>query len=459
MTRTTRRPLYGLIYAGGAGLRLGGLDKARLSVAQTDGPDAGQPSWLIARVAAALRPQVERVVIARARHDDALLAFGDVVVDAPAPGDPAERPPIGRDKPQCGPLAGLIAALRRWPDADWLTVPVDGPTVPETLARRLCPPDATARHPRYLHDGERPQPLHAFVPAHARSALEDLWQRGERSVIRAWRALDAEAIFAADLAPTLVNLNTPADLARAGVATSGVSPTRARVWLAVTAPSGTGKTTLLTQVLERLRQQNLPPGAVVKHSHHRIAFDPPHKDSARLLEAGGQPTLLITRDAARLIAPLDSAPPPPDADDGDPVRDDVLTVADRWLPARIAWVLVEGCAHCQHPRLERLRLWRPPSSPLALTACSTLRAQDGDGATATTCEAALADAAAQARDDSALRAWAVPRAYHETLSALIARTLPAGAARPVVLDLDDPAAVAAWVTDTLRRRLATHGAG
>jgi len=54
--------------------------------------------------------------------------------------------------------------------------------------------------------------------------------------------------------------------------------------------SGTGKTTLLKQLLPLLRQQGLAIG-VVKHAHHSFDIDHPGKDSYELRTAGAEQVL------------------------------------------------------------------------------------------------------------------------------------------------------------------------
>jgi molybdopterin-guanine dinucleotide biosynthesis protein B len=63
--------------------------------------------------------------------------------------------------------------------------------------------------------------------------------------------------------------------------------------LGFAASSGTGKTTLLTQLIPLLKQQKLRVG-LIKHSHHNFEIDKPGKDSFRLREAGATPVLLVS---------------------------------------------------------------------------------------------------------------------------------------------------------------------
>ncbi|MYM37681.1 molybdopterin-guanine dinucleotide biosynthesis protein B [Duganella sp. FT94W] len=55
--------------------------------------------------------------------------------------------------------------------------------------------------------------------------------------------------------------------------------------LGVIGTSGSGKTTLLEHLLAQLAAQGVRVN-VIKHSHHDLQFEPSHKDSARLRQAG-----------------------------------------------------------------------------------------------------------------------------------------------------------------------------
>jgi len=64
--------------------------------------------------------------------------------------------------------------------------------------------------------------------------------------------------------------------------------------LGFAAASGTGKTTLITQVLPLLKASGLRVG-LVKHSHHNFDIDHAGKDSFRLREAGASPVVLVSK--------------------------------------------------------------------------------------------------------------------------------------------------------------------
>ncbi|MGZ8928152.1 MAG: molybdopterin-guanine dinucleotide biosynthesis protein B [Methylobacter sp.] len=64
--------------------------------------------------------------------------------------------------------------------------------------------------------------------------------------------------------------------------------------LGFVAASGTGKTTLLTELIPLLKQDGLRIG-LIKHSHHDFEIDQPGKDSFRLRKAGASPVMLVSR--------------------------------------------------------------------------------------------------------------------------------------------------------------------
>jgi molybdopterin-guanine dinucleotide biosynthesis protein B len=80
--------------------------------------------------------------------------------------------------------------------------------------------------------------------------------------------------------------------------------------LGFSAFSGTGKTTLLTQLLPILKQQGLRI-AVAKHASHLFEIDHPRKDSYELRKAGASQMLVSARGRMALIAEHDAEHPEP----------------------------------------------------------------------------------------------------------------------------------------------------
>lgn len=70
--------------------------------------------------------------------------------------------------------------------------------------------------------------------------------------------------------------------------------------LGIAAWSGTGKTTLLEQLLPRLGDEGIKV-AVIKHAHHRFDVDQPGKDSYQLRQAGAAPVLVASRHRLALM--------------------------------------------------------------------------------------------------------------------------------------------------------------
>jgi len=130
--------------------------------------------------------------------------------------------------------------------------------------------------------------------------------------------------------------------------------TNARVAvLGIAAWSGTGKTTLLVQVLPRLRAQGLRVG-LIKYSHHAFELDTPGKDSYELRKAGASPVLLASPARWALMAETPAL--------AEPALDDLLGRMDQ---SGLDLILVEGYRHEAFPKLELYRssLGKPPLYP------------------------------------------------------------------------------------------------
>ncbi len=180
----------GVVLAGGRGSRLGG---AKATVAL-----AGRP--LLFWAFDSLRPVVgEAVVVAK-------------------PG--TELPPLTDvevwREPQEGfhPVHGILHALRRAGDRTIVVVPVDMPLVPPALLARLLDAVGAGFPAAIPHAQGRLQPLcGAFTPA----AFAPLAAApADAPLTRTLEALGAVVVGAGEQEDALlVNVNTPADLARA----------------------------------------------------------------------------------------------------------------------------------------------------------------------------------------------------------------------------------------------------
>jgi molybdopterin-guanine dinucleotide biosynthesis protein B len=121
--------------------------------------------------------------------------------------------------------------------------------------------------------------------------------------------------------------------------------------LGVVGWSGSGKTTLLEYLVAGLAQAGLRVN-VIKHSHHDVALEPPHKDSARLRRAGAAEVMLASPYRIAIMRELRDAPEPPLAE-----------LLERLAPAGLT--LVEGYKWEAFPKLEVYRpaLGQPPIHP------------------------------------------------------------------------------------------------
>ena len=129
--------------------------------------------------------------------------------------------------------------------------------------------------------------------------------------------------------------------------------------LGFSAYSGTGKTTLLKQLLPLLREKGLRVG-MVKHTHHRFEVDQPGKDSYELRKAGAAEMLVAS--GRRWALMVDTG------GEGDP---DLQALIDRLDQSSLDLILVEGFRHESFPKIElhRPSMGRPlifPDDPFVI---------------------------------------------------------------------------------------------
>lgn len=189
-----------LILAGGEGRRMGGRDKAFLSLGGRS---------LIAHVISRVAPQTPSLAISA---NGEAARFADFSL--PVLSDPARF--FGM-----GPLAGILAGLV-WAEASGkrgvVSLPVDAPFLPLDIVARLA---AAEPLPSYAHAGGRAQNATAYWPTSLRGELEDFLASGAKPKIADFAALyGANAVEFADPA-AFDNLNRPEDLAAAEARLSG----------------------------------------------------------------------------------------------------------------------------------------------------------------------------------------------------------------------------------------------
>lgn len=120
--------------------------------------------------------------------------------------------------------------------------------------------------------------------------------------------------------------------------------------LAFVAASGTGKTTLLEQIIPLLRSRGLRI-AVIKHTHHDFDLDQPGKDSYRLRAAGAQQVMLASRHRWALLTEHQQL--------AEPQLAELLAALEQ---KDLDMILVEGFKHENIDKIEvhRPTLGKPP---------------------------------------------------------------------------------------------------
>lgn len=190
---TPQHDVTALILAGGAGRRMGGVDKGLL-------PLDGKP--LVQYVIDAIAPQVAGIIISANRNLDAYRRFGYPVIEDRLPGNP-------------GPLAGIAQGLLTAETRFLLTIPCDAPWVAPDLAVRMCGAmDSQPVQVAIAHDGERLQPAHLLLGSDLSDEVDGALAAGERKV-RSWvLALAHVEVDFADRRECFANINAPSDLER-----------------------------------------------------------------------------------------------------------------------------------------------------------------------------------------------------------------------------------------------------
>ncbi|MFD0918019.1 molybdenum cofactor guanylyltransferase MobA [Pseudahrensia aquimaris] len=185
----------GIILAGGQGRRMGGADKAMLSL--NDRP-------LLAHAWERLAPQVSKI---------ALNANGDATRFSAF-----ELPVIPDDEQDfAGPLAGVLTGMN-WGSAHGfshiLTVASDTPFFPLNLRERLCAALRTEYSIVMAKSGGRIHPVFALWPVHLAMSLEQYLRiENKRKILTfAERYNLLEVVFDGEDEDPFFNINTPEDL-------------------------------------------------------------------------------------------------------------------------------------------------------------------------------------------------------------------------------------------------------
>ncbi len=117
--------------------------------------------------------------------------------------------------------------------------------------------------------------------------------------------------------------------------------------LGIVAYSGTGKTTLLKQLIPYLRQRGIRTG-LIKHTHHEVDIDTPGKDSFELRKAGADQTMIASH---RRWALMTETPQQETLD--------LRYLATRFDGNKLDMILVEGF---KREKIDKIVLYREENS-------------------------------------------------------------------------------------------------
>ena len=262
----------GVILAGGQGRRMGGQDKGLI-------PYHERP--LIERIITLLKPQVDKLIINANRNIGQYQEY---------------RYPVIEDTLTdfCGPLAGMLSSMKAC-DTDFiLTCPCDSPQLSPQLRQRMMETLlANQADIAVAHDGNRLQPVFCLIPCRLATHLENYLAKGDRKIDLWFAQHNMVAVDFSDQVDSFINFNQPEDIDSHHARIQADIPV-----LGFSAYSGTGKTTLLRQLIPALMEKSINV-AVIKHAHHLFDIDTPGKDSYEIREAGSQQTLVAS---SRLMA-------------------------------------------------------------------------------------------------------------------------------------------------------------
>ena len=318
MTICAHPSISGVVLAGGRGQRMGGEDKGWLDY-------GGKP--LVHHVAKRLAPQVDRLIINANRNITRYQRLGYKVVSD----DLADF---------CGPLAGMLAAMKAV-DTDYiLTAPCDSPFVSMQLRQRLMEALLfNAADIAVAHDGKAMQPVFCLIACRLVKSLQGYLDEGGRKIDSWFTKHPLAVVDFSDQADSFVNFNYPDDLARHPLRVASSVPL-----LGLAATSGTGKTTLLKKLIPLLALKGLRV-AVIKHAHHAFDIDLPGKDSYELRQKGAQQVLVSS---SRLCALMMTHSP-----QAEPCLTELVARLDH---EAIDVILVEGF---KAENIAKIELYRP----------------------------------------------------------------------------------------------------
>jgi len=186
-TEASPVPCSVLLLAGGRGARMGGQDKGLL-------PWRGKP--LIEHVHAVVRPFTDDLIISCNRNENTYQTYADQLVEDSQKDFPG---------PLAGVLAGLAVAHHPW----LLILACDAPKIDMPLIKALLEARSASYSPLMVQQDGQWQPMFSVIPKASLAGLQQDWDEGERSLLRALLRRAPKALTCVVNDPRLSNFNTP----------------------------------------------------------------------------------------------------------------------------------------------------------------------------------------------------------------------------------------------------------
>jgi molybdenum cofactor guanylyltransferase/molybdopterin-guanine dinucleotide biosynthesis protein MobB len=311
--------ITGVILAGGKARRMGGDDKGLILF-------NNKP--LIRHVIDRLQYQLDTIIINANRNIEHYQKFAYPVIS-----DSLEH--------FCGPLAGMLSAMQNMTSDYILTAPCDAPMISPHYRQRMVETLLNEQADiAVAHDGQRLQPVFSLISTALQDDLSQFLEQGDRKIDLWFERHKLVIVDFSDQADSFANFNSPEDLDRYQLQVCSPVPL-----LGFAAFSGTGKTTLLRQLIPVLNKKNINL-AVIKHAHHTFDIDTPGKDSYEIRQAGAQQVLVSSKNLMALMEVQSSEMLEPKLND----------LIPRINTETIDLILVEGFKDEMFPKIE---LYRP----------------------------------------------------------------------------------------------------
>ena len=199
--KPTNIKTLGVVLAGGAGSRLGGLDK---------GLQVFQGITLVEHIIHALGAQADGLLVCANRNIETYREFGYPVIEDQKKSK-HQVSYQGSIVSYQGPLAGINAAINFILNNEHLSTveqlliaPCDAPKLPCDYAKRLSKAKSSIA---FVHDGQRQQNLHCLITRSQWASLQSFYNEGGRAIHRWFEQVNALMVDFSDKRDFFVNIN------------------------------------------------------------------------------------------------------------------------------------------------------------------------------------------------------------------------------------------------------------